>query len=1267
MRFIEDGPAIPDALLERRDRGQVVFLCGAGVSVPSGLPDFGKLTQQVVQALDPEKDSDTAKAFDGGDVGNYSESKVPLDQIYQLLDLEYGRDEVDKLVTNFLTDTSESEPRREHKLIAKISSDLEGRPQIVTTNFDRLFDKCQGVNRIFEPPAFPEIELGMPVHGVTHLHGRLPKSNKPSHGYILSSADFGQAYLAEGWATRFVRALLDKFTVALVGYQAEDPPIKYLLQGLSRDGRMDKSSIYAFNKGASEEVEVKWQGRGVYPIAYSNHCDLWNTLEAWASRVDDSTKWKNSVVAMARQNPRTLKPHERGQVAHLVRTASGAKLFAQSEPSPPAEWLCVFDGARRVAKIGKSLSEGGEEFDPLAYYRLDDDPVRANIVATGVPFGYDNLIEWRRGDTNPTTAHNLIKLQAGGNEAIPRRLRHLINWSSKHLNDPCLAWWAARYTDLHPRLTNRIRWQMASSDDLHIRARNTWNLILEAMKSERRWDHDEAWSNFRYRIESDGWTKGTLRDFNDSMGPFLLFKPPVGIAGAKPPDGTWDDISLHEIARIDVEFPNDIRELSNVPDRVLAEVFRIAESHLRRALTLYHDVGTKHVTTSTCYPGRHVYGKVYSLDNDAYFRWFVGLLDRMADKHQKELRLYAEKWDHEDRFFFRKLKLFVLNDSRIFEANEAAELLMQLSHDGIWDCAVRRELLFLLTDRWCEFADENKVALIDRLLAGPRKVDGLSSDSDSKLDQEMIACYLRWLEIEGCQFSDEQSSQLVRIINKIPDWSEDSARRIVAIHGASGGFFSTDYDSQELASLPVGEIVERANSETGPNYETRTNVQSFKGLVKDHPRIALAALSVKSRKKIYPLNRWHELISDWPENVSARLNRVFFHRISRLPEKVIQDLSNVLAERVSFKLHTIYAEDPTLAWNIFDVIVSAVVSNNASSSNDGTSESRTSALTDRHLRRTYENAINEPIGKLTEEWVKALNSLQLPGSHGIPAEFKCRLETLLAASSAGRDHAVAIVASQINWLYFLEPAWVLDHVVPWLDFSHPSAESAWSGHLYSNTFFPQEVGELVRQELVELFPKIYEWDWNAQLSNRTTKLIIELCIYRLDEPDGLTAIEAGRCLKNMSSEDRRSAIFCLNDVGRKERNGWRERVIPFIDNAWPRERKFKTTDMVSAWVTLLGGTGDDFPVVLNCVRSFLVPTKREGFWLHRFTREGADEEPLTAKHPCSVLELLHAIIPNDPMLVPYDLSSILEIIRETNPSLTRNAKYVRLIDLVEQQ
>lgn len=49
MRFIPDGPSLPDELLTARDAGDVLFFCGAGVSrAEAHLPDFATLAEKVL-------------------------------------------------------------------------------------------------------------------------------------------------------------------------------------------------------------------------------------------------------------------------------------------------------------------------------------------------------------------------------------------------------------------------------------------------------------------------------------------------------------------------------------------------------------------------------------------------------------------------------------------------------------------------------------------------------------------------------------------------------------------------------------------------------------------------------------------------------------------------------------------------------------------------------------------------------------------------------------------------------------------------------------------------------------------------------------------------------------------------------------------------------------------------------------------------------------------------------------------------------------------
>ena len=484
MRFRADGPAIPDNLLEERDAGNVVFLCGAGVSVPAGMPGFVDLTRHVIDEVDPPQDSEVRQALGPWIDKDATAPARPLDQLFQLLHREYGREQAAKVVWKRLANI-ESTRTREHDVVARISANTEGQPQIVTTNFDRLFESALGerAKPIYKPPMYPDLRHGVPATGITYLHGRLADAESDTHDYILSSADLGRAYLAEGWATAFIQQLLQRHTVVLLGYRAEDPPVQYLFQGLYSTGRETADRLFAFDEGSRDDVEARWRDRGVQAIPYGDsHEALWETLEAWAGRADNPTAWRSAVVELGGSGPRELASYQRGMVAHLVRTAIGAKQFADAKPAPPAEWLCVFDVSRRYAKPPTGYGRDPKAFDPLEEYGLDDDPPRPRKDEQRDGWPSDDLISWRRGDDSVDRWQRLVGVSWPGGEPLPPRLHHLARWLTSRVSEPALAWWVAAQPALHPLLHEMLKRAVEDSDALDDHARQGWTMLFEALE-----------------------------------------------------------------------------------------------------------------------------------------------------------------------------------------------------------------------------------------------------------------------------------------------------------------------------------------------------------------------------------------------------------------------------------------------------------------------------------------------------------------------------------------------------------------------------------------------------------------------------------------------------------------------------------------------------------------------------------------------------------------------------------------------------------------
>ncbi|OOZ75716.1 hypothetical protein BOW50_11080 [Solemya velum gill symbiont] len=811
------------------------------------MPTFPQLTKHVMDFFDPPEESLLASLFRpwNEEIQNKEESdtpKYPLDQIFHMLYQEYGRDDVNALVADrLLIEDSSDQVSTQHNVIARISSDLDANPQIVTTNFDHLFEPTlKGkVGKVHEPPAFPDISLGVPLTGITYLHGRLKEPEAKQHPYVLSSADFGRAYLSEGWATSFIRSLLEHFTVVLVGYKAEDPPVNYLLQGLNHDEKSGRSNLYAFDRGLPAEIEAKWRDRGVTAIAYKDHHKLWESLKAWADRADDPRKWRANVIKLAMKGPRQIASHERGQVFHLVRSTPGARLLATAPSTPPAEWLCVFDAYCRAAK--KSSGYGNTEtFDPLDEFGLDDDPPRLPESSDlQIRRTYENLLEWHRGDTNPPTSHQLSNRQPTGSEDLPPRLSHLLNWIAINIESPVIAWWAIRQFGLHPQLVDRINHQLRRIE-LPQEARRIWNLILEYQSDDRNFNWGDGWFELKDRVKNEGWNPSVLRSFESKTAPFLSCHLPSGNEASMPPFKDWDDVSPKELARWEVKFPDRHEERIDIPDKVLLPVFNIAQANLYRAVGFLKDLNETYYITPTCYPDREVDGQDdYRTNVAVYFEWFLKLFNRMVDVSPEITRAHVLTWPTDDQYFFRKLKLYALNRVELFKANEAAEILLELNQDCFWDEKIRRELVFLLSDRWDEFSSTNRNTLTVRLLNGPDKMDHWSEDDYPNYRIEIACRYARWLSLQGRSLSPDHTRQLDSMISGIPEWNDGWATGYVTEHRTRAEWVRTDETPDAIIDLPVNEIVERAEADQDRYFERFTEKRPFTGLVKVNPRIAL--------------------------------------------------------------------------------------------------------------------------------------------------------------------------------------------------------------------------------------------------------------------------------------------------------------------------------------------------------------------------------------------------------------------------------------------
>ena len=723
MRFCADGPYIPDELLESRDKGDVVFLCGSGVSIPAGMPNFLGLAKYVFDKLNVPQAADLRTLLTLAENESTPEAARPsLDLIFNLLQRVYPPGEIDYHVANCLR--TKPHPRvSTHKTVLRLSKGADGNPQIVTTNFDLLFQYKNKRMAHFVPPTLPDLSSGQPLRGIVYLHGRINHNTmkrESRQGFVLSSSDFGRAYLAEGWATRFVRNLLDRYTVVLLGYSANDPPIEYLLQGLQASEWRKREPIYAFVGETKEFNQSVWDDRGVialtYPTPNEDHAALWNTLEAWADRADDPAAWRQSIVELARNGPRCLNWHERGQVASLVKTLEGARAFSDADPPPPAEWLCVLDNTIRLGEPIRDPYGEHPAFDPQVIYGLDDDSRHPRVHGDGESLPPLDLLAITTQETHVDSLCRLAGMPAPEQIPLPPRLFRLALWIVKVSHESMALWWVAKYQSLHPFLIYKIKLRLRQDvQTFPVLARDVWNVLIEMFQTPPS-EHDFSLYEISERIRVEGWTQGAIREFGESTKPRFEIKSHGGRRPKYPPTQEWAELSLSDFANITIIFPRILDISPDIPDEVLPEVYRIGRRQLEQAVSLLGDLGRdaqEWVRLHLQYNSKLMLGD----DPNIFFQWFCNLLNRIAESHPKLVRADVGLWPREEPFFFDKLRLRAWSFESVFTGNEVAEEL--LSFNAFWDVFHRPNLLHLLRDRWQGFSLENRKRLEKRIVKGP--------------------------------------------------------------------------------------------------------------------------------------------------------------------------------------------------------------------------------------------------------------------------------------------------------------------------------------------------------------------------------------------------------------------------------------------------------------------------------------------------------------------------------------------------------------------
>ena len=328
----------PEPLLAALRDGKLVVFAGAGVSMgePACLPDFEGLADRVAAGT-----------------GQTRQDSEPVDRF--LGRLQHAGVDVHARASQALS-RGDLEPTELHRDLLRLYSGA-GVIRIVTTNFDLLFEQVSknvldSSPEVFQAPALP---LGNDFNGIVHVHGTVSQPG----GMVLTDKDFGQAYLTEGWARRFLVALFRQFTVLFVGYGHNDTVMNYLARALPESAASRRFAL----TGERDSDLQRWCVLGIEPIKYPQDNDAdYSKLHEGIRRLDDFSRrsvldWKREITELARKNPPLLGDEEAGLIEEALKDETRTRFFTDAASSP--EWIDWLDKRKHLDALFSSgdLSE----------------------------------------------------------------------------------------------------------------------------------------------------------------------------------------------------------------------------------------------------------------------------------------------------------------------------------------------------------------------------------------------------------------------------------------------------------------------------------------------------------------------------------------------------------------------------------------------------------------------------------------------------------------------------------------------------------------------------------------------------------------------------------------------------------------------------------------------------------------------------------------------------------------------------------------------
>ena len=1267
MQFITNGPDIPDALLQAHEENRVVFFCGAGISYPAGLPGFKGLVEEIYKRAGTTLTVIEREAF-----GH--------EQFDATLDLLERRLPGQRLaVRRALAKTLKPKLRRKgatdtQAALLRLARDREGALRLVTTNYDRIFHvAARRTGQEFQTYAAPMLPIPKNSRwdGLVYLHGLLPEKEDDTtlNRLVITSGDFGLAYLTERWAARFVSELFRNYEVCFIGYSINDPVLRYMMDALAADRMLGEITPQAWALGDCEpgqesQKTIEWEAKGVTPILYQvsagsyDHSALHQTLQAWADTYRDGVQGKEAIIvkhALTSPQDSTRQDDFVGRVLWALSDQSGlpAKRFADFNPVPSLDWLLE---TFRLERFGYGDLN---RFGVLTNDKLDS-TLHFSLIRR--PVSYDRAPPMLLADGNTTRSQ------------WDSVMFHLARWLLRHLDDPRLVIWIAeRGGQLH----DRWKWlleqeldrfaslerdgKLSELDEIRLHAskaipgpimRTLWRLLLSG-RVKSTWNDADIY-RWKDRLKREGLNTTLRFELRELLAPKVVIKQPF--RWFDDPNSTDEPIQIKKLVNWELALTADHTNtaLSDMADEcwisALPCLLEDLQQLLRDALDLLRELGDAN-DFSDC-----SYWDLPSItphwQNRDLSEW-VHLIELLRDawlavrvNDSARATRIAQSWIELPYPTFKRLALFAASQDDCIMPEQWVDWLVNEEAWLLWSIETRREgfRLFVLQGRYLSGAAQKRLEVA--ILNGPPR-EIYRDDHEEDQWQEFMAhsvwLYLAKLNISGCILGESTAARLEVISDTYPDWRLATNERDEFSSWMSG---TGDPDYEDRIKVNIAPR-KRQDLTTWLKEKAPKRRAFYEDTWRDVCRTrffhSLFALCDLSQDCIWPADRWREALQVWAEEgMVLRSWRYAAPLLQSMPDDVLQKVIHSVTwwlQEVSKSIN----RHESLLKNLCHRVLTLPL------------ETDQSSLVNRNDDETNDlvgSAINHPVGHVTQALINLWFKQNPNDSDLLPADLEPIFTALCGTEVEQFRPARVIMGSRLISFFRVDRIWTEQHLLPLFDWSNPlEAKAVWEGFLWSP--------RLYQPLLIAFKPQFLESAKHyGNLGKHKQQFAVFLTYAALDPTQGFTVDEFRSAIGAFPQEGlERSAqalYQALEGAGDQREDYWINRAQPFWQNIWPKSRSLATPRIAQSLARLVIAARRKFPAALDAVQDWLKPIEQPHYIIRSLAESG-----LCKLFPEEALQLLDLIIA-DQQWVPKQIGDCLDEMEEAAPQIVQGGRFQRL-------